>query len=56
MMMSPKLDVAVPEVLEMLAAIELHRHHGFSFWVGGPAKNRGKLKREPTPERFLISL
>jgi hypothetical protein len=31
MMMSPKLDVAVPEVLEILAAIELQRHHGFVF-------------------------
>jgi hypothetical protein len=26
-----KLDVAVPEVADILAAIELHRVHGFSL-------------------------
>src|SRR6204780_3286582 len=27
-----EFDVAAPEVEEMLAAIDLHRLHGFSFW------------------------
>jgi predicted nucleic acid-binding protein len=27
-----ELDVAVPEVADILAAIDLHRLHGFSFW------------------------
>jgi predicted nucleic acid-binding protein len=27
-----ELDVAVPQVSDVLAAIDLHRLHGFSFW------------------------
>jgi predicted nucleic acid-binding protein len=27
-----EFDVATPEVADILAAIDLHRHHGFSFW------------------------
>jgi predicted nucleic acid-binding protein len=27
-----EFDVAVPEVTDILAAIDLHRLHGFSFW------------------------
>jgi predicted nucleic acid-binding protein len=27
-----EFDVAVPEVADILAAIDLHRLHGFSFW------------------------
>jgi predicted nucleic acid-binding protein len=27
-----EFDVAVPEVQDILAAIDLHRLHGFSFW------------------------
>jgi len=27
-----KFDVVVPEVSDVLAAIDLHRLHGFSFW------------------------
>ena len=27
-----KFDVVVPEVSDILAAIDLHRLHGFSFW------------------------
>ena len=27
-----EFDVATPEVLDILAAIDLHRLHGFSFW------------------------
>jgi predicted nucleic acid-binding protein len=27
-----ELDVAVPDVSDVLAAIDLHRLHGFSFW------------------------
>ncbi len=27
-----EFDVAVPEVADVLAAIDLHRLHGFSFW------------------------
>jgi predicted nucleic acid-binding protein len=27
-----EFDVAVPEVTDVLAAIDLHRLHGFSFW------------------------
>jgi len=26
------LDVVAPEVADILAAIDLHRLHGFSFW------------------------
>ena len=29
-----ELDVATPEVGDLLAAIDLHRLHGFSFWDG----------------------
>ena len=27
-----ELDVAIPEIADVLAAIDLHRLHGFSFW------------------------
>jgi len=27
-----EFDIAVPEVADILAAIDLHRLHGFSFW------------------------
>jgi predicted nucleic acid-binding protein len=27
-----ELDVVVPDVADILAAIDLHRLHGFSFW------------------------
>jgi predicted nucleic acid-binding protein len=27
-----EFDVAIPEVADVLAAIDLHRLHGFSFW------------------------
>jgi predicted nucleic acid-binding protein len=27
-----KFDVVIPEVADILAAIDLHRLHGFSFW------------------------
>lgn len=27
-----ELDVAIPDVADVLAAIDLHRLHGFSFW------------------------
>jgi predicted nucleic acid-binding protein len=27
-----ELDVAIPETADVLAAIDLHRLHGFSFW------------------------
>lgn len=27
-----ELDVATPELADILAAIDLHRLHGFSFW------------------------
>ena len=27
-----EFDVAVPELADILAAIDLHRLHGFSFW------------------------
>ena len=27
-----ELDVVTPEVLDIIAAIDLHRLHGFSFW------------------------
>jgi predicted nucleic acid-binding protein len=29
-----EFDVAAPEVADILAAIDLHRLHGFSFWDG----------------------
>ncbi len=29
-----EFDVATPEVTDVLAAIDLHRLHGFSFWDG----------------------
>lgn len=29
-----EFDVAVPDVADVLAAIDLHRLHGFSFWDG----------------------
>jgi predicted nucleic acid-binding protein len=29
-----EFDVATPEVADILAAIDLHRLHGFSFWDG----------------------
>ena len=27
-----ELDVAIPDISDILAAIDLHRIHGFSFW------------------------
>jgi predicted nucleic acid-binding protein len=39
-----EFDVAAPEVADILAAIDLHRLHGFSFWDGlirGAAKPAG---------------
>jgi predicted nucleic acid-binding protein len=30
--MLAEFDVAAPEVADILAAIDLHRLHGFSFW------------------------
>lgn len=27
-----ELDVAIPDVADVLAAVDLHRLHGFSFW------------------------
>ena len=29
-----ELDVAAPDIADILAAIDLHRLHGFSFWDG----------------------
>jgi predicted nucleic acid-binding protein len=29
-----EFDVAAPEITDILAAIDLHRLHGFSFWDG----------------------
>jgi predicted nucleic acid-binding protein len=29
-----EFDVAVPELADILAAVDLHRLHGFSFWDG----------------------